>query len=61
VQPNPVGDNSFWKLVDQASIDRQTAIVSDKPWCGAELGEDPSGCLAMATAIDSLYSGSSAE
>ena len=42
-------------------IDHQAAIISDKPWCGSELGGDPAGCPAMASAIDALYTGASAE
>lgn len=61
VQFNPADDGPFWNLVDLLNIDRQTAIVSDKPWCGAELGGDPSGCLPIAAAIDALYKGASAE
>jgi hypothetical protein len=61
VQANPAGDNPFWAAVDELNIDRQTAIDTDRPWCRAELGGDPSGCLPMAAAIDSLYSGSSAD
>ncbi len=61
VQPNPASPNAFWSLVDDVNIDRQRAIASDKPWCGAELGGDPSGCKPMAAAIDSLFNGASAE
>ena len=61
VQPNPASPNAFWSLVDDANIDRQRAIAGDKPWCGAELGGDPSGCPAMAAAIDALFSGATAE
>lgn len=51
----------YWSVVNQAFINRQTAIVSDKPWCGAELGGDPKGCLVMAAPIGSLYETASAE
>jgi hypothetical protein len=37
------------------------AIVADRPFCGAELGGDPGGCLALAAAIDSLFNGAGAE
>jgi hypothetical protein len=37
------------------------AIVSDRPWCGSEIGGDPRPCPAMAAAIDALYNGVSAE
>jgi hypothetical protein len=33
----------------------------DKPWCGSEFGGDPSGCPAMAAAIDPLFNGATAE
>jgi hypothetical protein len=33
----------------------------DQQGCGAELGGDPSGCPAMAAAIDSLFNGATAE
>ena len=61
VQPNPASPNAFWQLVDQVNIDRQMAIASDQPWCGSELGGDPSGCRRMASAIDSLYAGATAQ
>ncbi len=61
VQPNPASPNAFWSLVDDVNIDRQRAIAGDKPWCGAELGGDPSGCQPMAVAIDSLFNGATAE
>jgi hypothetical protein len=60
VQANPADEGPFWTAVDEVNIDRQTAIIGDKPWCGAELGGDPAGCLPMAAAIDALYAGSSA-
>jgi hypothetical protein len=61
VQYNPYSPNVFWSQVDTVGIDHQTAIAGDKPWCGAELGGDPSGCKAMAAAIDSLFNGATAE
>ena len=61
VQYNPYSPNVFWSQVDTVGIDHQSAIANDKPWCGSELGGDPSGCLAMATAIDSLFNGATAE
>lgn len=61
VQPNPASSNAFWSLVDEVYVDRQRAIAGDKPWCGAELGGDPSGCQPMATAIDSLFNGATEE
>ncbi len=60
VQFNP--DNEpYQRSADLLEIDHQAAIVNDHPYCGAELGGDPSGCTAMASAIDSLYSGATAE
>lgn len=62
VQFNPiVRESSLWSDVDWVGIDHQTVIATDQPWCGAELGGDPSGCQSMATAIDALYRGGSAE
>ena len=61
VQPNPASPNAFWSLVDDVNIDHQRAIALDKPWCGAELGGDPTGCQPMAAAIDSLFEGASAD
>jgi hypothetical protein len=61
VQPNPTSPDPYWALVDQLDIDHQMAIASDKPWCGAELGGDPSGCPKMAADIDSLFSRATAE
>ncbi len=61
VQPNPASPNPFWSLVDDVNINRQRAIAVDTPWCGAELGGDPSGCPAMAAAIDRLFGGATAE
>lgn len=55
VQFDPVAPDSFWQNTDLANINRQTAIASDQLWCGSELGGDPTGCPAMASAIDDLY------
>jgi hypothetical protein len=60
VQFNPSVQPYIW-TADLLGNDHQTAILTDKPECGAELGGDPSGCLPMAAAIDSLYIGASAE
>ena len=51
----------YLRSADLLGIDHQAAIIGDKPFCGAELGGDPSGCTAMAAAIDSLFSGATAE
>jgi hypothetical protein len=61
VQFNPSLHNEYWTVVNLVGINRQTAIVSDKPWCGAELGGDPTGCPAMGASIGALYKGASAE
>lgn len=61
VQFNPNDRLHMWTIPDQIGIDHQTAIAYDKPWCGSELGGDPSGCLAMAVAIDSIFNGATAE
>jgi hypothetical protein len=60
VQFNP-GVKPYELSADWLGIDHQTALAVDKPYCGAELGGDPSGCLDMAAAIDSLFNGASAE
>jgi hypothetical protein len=61
LQYNPDPKNQFWAEPDWVGVKHQIAIVGDKPWCGAELGGDPHGCLAMASAIDALYNNSTAE
>lgn len=61
VQFNPSRPETFWAAADMLGIDHQIAISSDRPWCGAELGGDPSGCAPMAAAIDSLFEGASAQ
>jgi hypothetical protein len=61
VQPNPASTNAFWALIDDVNIDRQRAIASDQPWCGSELGGDPSGCKPMAAAIDTLFRSADAD
>jgi hypothetical protein len=61
VQFNPSLNNEYWTVVNLVGINRQTAIVSDQPWCGAELGGDPSGCSEMAASIGAIYQGTSAE
>lgn len=60
VQFNPAVE-PYMLFADLIGIDHQIAIVGDKPFCGAELGGDPAGCPAMATAIDALYKGAAAE
>jgi hypothetical protein len=60
VQFNPAVDD-YARSADLLGIDHQMAIVADRPFCGAELGGDPGGCLAMAAAIDSLFNGAGAE
>jgi hypothetical protein len=61
VQFNPASENAYWKAADELGVNHQVALTSDKPWCGAELGGDPSGCPAMAAAIDALFNGATAE
>jgi hypothetical protein len=61
VQYNPIQKNMAWSIIDVLGIDHQTVISSDQPSCGSELGGDPSGCPAMASAIDSLFKGATAE
>jgi hypothetical protein len=61
VQANPDNANQFWQLVDWTGINHQTVIASDKQGCGSEFGGDPSGCSAMAAAVDSLFKNGTAE
>ncbi len=61
VQYNPASPDSYWNTVDQADINHQMAISGDKPWCGAELGGDPSGCPIMAADIDHVFTNATAE
>jgi hypothetical protein len=60
VQFNPAHSEPFWIAPDQIGVHRLVAISGDQPSCGAELGGDPSGCLVMAPAIDTLYNGQDA-
>jgi hypothetical protein len=60
VQFNPALE-PYWHSADLLGVDHQAALIVDKPYCGAELGGDPSGCPAMAAAVDSLFNGASAE
>lgn len=61
VQFNPMRQELYLKAADLVGVDHQTAIFGDKQGCGSELGGDPSGCPAMAAAIDSLFNGATAE
>jgi hypothetical protein len=61
VQFNPTFTNHLVTDLDLREVNHQIAITSDQPWCGSELGGDPSGCPSMAAAIDALYSGNTAE
>ncbi len=61
VQFNPMIDENLWTAIDELGVAHQIAIVGDKPWCGAELGGDPSGCASMAKAIDATFNGQSAD
>lgn len=61
VQYNPTSSNLLDIDLDFLWVDHQIAISSDQQGCGSELGGDPSGCPAMAAAIDSLFKGAPAE
>ena len=61
VQFNPAVPNSYWANINLAGVDHQVAIAGDRLGCGSELGGDPSGCPAMAAAIDSLFQGATAD
>jgi len=60
VQFDPIVRNNYWLAADLMGAKHQAAIVTDQPFCGAELGGDPSGCAAMAPAMDALYHGETA-
>lgn len=60
VQFNP-DTEPYLRSADLFGVDHQTAILHDHPYCGAELGGNPSGCAPMAAAIDSLFTGATAE
>ena len=61
VQYNPASPNPFWNAMDWLGVDHQSVIVGDESSCGAEFGGDPSGCPAMAAAIDAVYNGATAD
>jgi hypothetical protein len=61
VQFNPTPQVPNWIAADLLGVAHQTTIFSDQQGCGSELGGDPSGCPLMAAAIDSLFSGATAE
>lgn len=61
VQFNPYHANTYWVATDMLGVNRQTAIASDQPWCGSEMGGDPAGCTVMAPVIDEVYRGVTAE
>jgi hypothetical protein len=61
VQYNPWSPDSFWISMDWADSAHQSTIAFDGAACGAELGGDPTGCRPMASAIDALYNGATAE
>jgi hypothetical protein len=55
VQFNPSGSETFWKNIDMINVHHQAVIATDQPWCGSELGGDPSACPAMISAIVPLF------
>jgi hypothetical protein len=61
VQFNPAPPNLFWMDVDLFGVDRQTGMITDRDGCGSPAGGDPSGCPAMAAAVDSLFNSASAD
>jgi hypothetical protein len=61
VQYNPDAQRGLELMLDLIGVNHQSAIASDHLWCGSELGGDPSGCPAMAAAIDALYKSATAE
>ncbi len=63
VQFNPANQNSdrLSMIVNMLGIDHQTAISSDAGGCGSEIGGDSAGCPIMASRIDPLFRGGTAE
>lgn len=61
VQYNPAQPSIYWANADLLGVNHQTAISSDQGACGAELGGDRSGCSLMASEIDALFKGASAD
>ncbi len=61
VQFNPIHQEPFWIAADLLGVDHQTAIMSDQPWCGSELGGDSSGCIEMSGPIDAIFNGETAQ
>jgi len=59
VQFNPASTNAWWTSADFLGVRHQIVTASDKPWCGSELGGDPTGCPAIAAAVHSLYNDAS--
>jgi len=60
VQFNPRRTRDFHSIVDVMQINHQLAMSDDRGGCGSDLGGDPSGCPAMAAAVDSVYKGTTA-
>lgn len=61
VQFDPTSPDIFWNNIDVANVNHQTVMVADQPWCGSELGGDPSGCPAMIATIPGLFKRSAVE
>jgi hypothetical protein len=61
VQYNPSMPDPFWLNADWLGVGHQSGIAFDQVACGSEFGGDPTGCPAIAAAVDTLYRGASAE
>ena len=61
VQFNPSLPSEFWRLANLVAINRQVAIAWEGPWCGAEMGGDPTGCHMMGPPIAGLFKDASDE
>ncbi|HEY1580743.1 MAG TPA: hypothetical protein VGF82_27065 [Terracidiphilus sp.] len=61
VQFNPSYHIEYWTVINLVGIRHQTAATYDRPWCGAELGGDPDGCLAMGPPLAGIYKDASAQ
>jgi hypothetical protein len=55
VQPSPADLNEFRVTANIMNVGHQSAILSDQPLCGSELGGNPEGCRIMADEIDSIF------
>jgi len=60
VQYNPWTPDLVWLNTDWLNVGHQSVIYGDGSLCGSEFGGDPTGCAAMTTALDAVYSNATA-